>query len=219
MAFVYQLPSYGSGIWKAITGGFETSGGVFHQSGLPYSVTQSLTSVAGGGSTFANGSVLLLAHQLNNNFDHHCGGGSHALLPDGTAPNQCNFVNSFAPPTSFTQQSRNSLIGPAYTDMNFGAFKTIGIPHSEVMKLKLGAQFFNLFNHPNFQNPSHTSDVEQRTVRSVRSRARSELLPASLVRRAAAMPPLVSSSCTERSCSNQSKEKQKGGELIRVRRL
>ena len=109
MAFVYQLPSYGSGIWKAITGGFETSGGVFHQTGLPYSVTQSLTSVAGGGSTFANGSVLLLAHQLNNNFDHHCGGGSHALLPDGTAPNQCNFVNSFAPPTNFTQQSRNSL--------------------------------------------------------------------------------------------------------------
>jgi hypothetical protein len=23
------------------------------------------------------------------------------------------------------------------------------------MKLKLGAQFFNLFNHPNFQNPAH----------------------------------------------------------------
>ena len=23
------------------------------------------------------------------------------------------------------------------------------------MKLKVGAQFFNLFNHPNFQNPAH----------------------------------------------------------------
>jgi hypothetical protein len=171
MAFVYQLPSYGSGIWKAITGGFETSGGVFHQTGLPYSVTQSLTSVAGGGSTFANGSVLLLAHQLNNNFDHRCGGGSHALLPDGTVPNQCNFVNSFAPPTSFTQQSRNSLIGPAYTNVNFGAFKTIGIPHSETMKLKLGAQFFNLFNHPNFQNPSHalTSSNQNSTLGSIQS--------------------------------------------------
>ena len=170
-AFVYQIPSYGSGIWKAITGGFETSGGVFHQTGLPYSVTQSLTSVAGGGSTFANGSVLLLAHQLNNNFDHHCGGGSHALLPDGTAPNQCNFVNSFAPPTNFAQQSRNSLIGPAYTNVNFGAFKTIGIPHSETMKLKLGAQFFNLFNHPNFQNPSHqfTSSNQNSTLGSIQS--------------------------------------------------
>jgi Carboxypeptidase regulatory-like domain len=171
MAFVYQLPSYGSGIWKAITGGFETSGGVFHQTGLPYSVTQSLTSVAGGGSTFANGSVLLLAHQLNNSFDHRCGGGSHALLPDGTVPNQCNFVNSFAPPTNFAQQSRNSLIGPAYTNVNFGAFKTIGIPHSETMKLKLGAQFFNLFNHPNFQNPSHqlTSSNQNSTLGSIQS--------------------------------------------------
>jgi hypothetical protein len=170
-AFVYQLPSYGSGIWKAITGGFETSGGFFHQTGLPYSITQSLTSVAGGGSTFSNGTVLLLAHQLNNNFDHRCGGGTHALLPDGSVPHQCNFVNSFAPPTSFTQQGRNSIIGPAYTNVNFGAFKTIPIPHSEVMKLKLGAQFFNLFNHPNFQNPSHqlTSSNQNSTLGSIQS--------------------------------------------------
>jgi len=155
-SFVYELPSYGHGMMKTVTGGFEFSGGVFHNSGLPYSITQSATSVGGpGAGAFANGTVLLLARQLNNSFDHHCGGGSHALRPDGTVPSQCNFVSSFGPPTNFSQQSRNSLIGPSYTNVNFGAFKVIAIPHSEVMKLKLGAQFFNLFNHPNFQNPSH----------------------------------------------------------------
>ena len=40
--------------------------------------------------------------------------------------------------------------------MDFGAFKVIPIPHAESVKLKLGAQAFNLFNHPNFQNPGHT---------------------------------------------------------------
>jgi hypothetical protein len=155
-SFVYQIPSYGTGIWKAITGGFETSGGVFHNSGLPYSITQSTSSIGGpGAGAFSAGTLTLYARQLNNSFDHHCGGGSHALLPDGTAPHQCNFTSSFAPPTNFSQQGRNSLVGPSYTNVNFGAFKTIGIPHSEIMKLKLGAQFFNLFNHPNFQNPSH----------------------------------------------------------------
>jgi hypothetical protein len=156
-SFVYQVPSYGNGIMKAITGGFEFSGDVFHNSGLPYSVTQSASSVGGpGAGAFANGTVLLLARQLNNSFDHHCGGGSHALRPDGTVPSQCNFVKSFGPPTNFSQQSRNSLVGPSYTNVNFGAFKSFRIPHAEGMKLKVGAQFFNLFNHPNFQNPSHS---------------------------------------------------------------
>jgi hypothetical protein len=171
-SFVYEVPSYGHGIVRTVTGGFEFSGGAFHQSGLPYSITQSLTSITGpGSSAFSNGTVILLAHELNNNFDHHCGGGSHALLPDGTVPNQCNFVSSFAPPTNFVQQGRNSLIGPSYTNVNFGAFKVIPIPHSEIMKLKLGAQFFNLFNHPNFQNPSHqfTSTNQTGTLGSIQS--------------------------------------------------
>jgi hypothetical protein len=171
-SFVYELPSYGHGMLRTISGGFEFSGGFFHNSGLPYSVTQSLTSITGpGSSAFSNGTVILYAKELNNSFDHHCGGGSHALLPDGSVASQCNFVNSFAPPTNFAQQGRNSLIGPSYTNANFGAFKVIPIPHSEIMKLKLGAQFFNLFNHPNFQNPSHslTSTNQTGTLGSISS--------------------------------------------------
>jgi hypothetical protein len=155
-SFVYELPSYGHGMLRTVSGGFEFSGDVFHNSGLPYTITQSSSSIGGpGAGAFATGTVNLFARELNNNFDHHCGGGSHALLPDGSVPSQCNFVGSFGAPTNFAQQGRNSLIGPSYTNVNFGAFKVIPIPHSEVMKLKIGAQFFNLFNHPNFQNPTH----------------------------------------------------------------
>ena len=160
-AFVYDLPAYHR--LKAITGGFQFSGDVFHQSGLPYTILQSTTSIGSGTgigtgvSSFANGAVNLFAHQINKNFDAHCGGGAHALRPDGSST-PCNFATSgsFVAPTNFVQQGRNSLRGPSFTDVNFGAFKLIPIYHLESVKLKLGAQFFNLFNHPNFQNPGHT---------------------------------------------------------------
>lgn len=156
--FVYTVPSYHK--YKAITGGFEFSGDVFHQSGLPYTVLQSTSNIAVAGTTstssFSAGTVNMFAQQLNNSFDHHCGGSSHVLLPDGTAPSPCNFTSSFGAPTNFTQQGRNSLVGPSFTDIDFAALKSIAIPHTETMKVKLGAQFFNLFNHPNFQNPAHT---------------------------------------------------------------
>lgn len=150
--FTWQVPNY-LHKYNEVFGGFEFNGVVFHQTGLPYTVTYS-SSTAG----FANGTVNLYARQANNNFNHHCGGGVHALLPDGSNPNPCNFRSnaSFVAPTDFTQQHRNSLTGPAYTNVDFGAFKSFTMPHAESVKLKLGAQFFNLFNHPNFQNPGHT---------------------------------------------------------------
>ncbi|HSY34628.1 MAG TPA: TonB-dependent receptor [Acidobacteriaceae bacterium] len=173
-SFVYELPTLiktDSTLLRALIGGFEFSGDVFHNSGLPYSVTQSATSTskvnpvtgipspAGLQSAFANGGVLLLAKQLNSNFDHHCGGSSHVQnVVTGVVANPCNFVNSFTVPDSFTTgQGRNSLVGPSYTNVDFGAFKTFGlpVPHMRDTKLKLGAQFFNLFNHTNFQNPAH----------------------------------------------------------------
>ncbi len=171
-AFVYEVPSYHR--FRAITGGFQISGDVFHQSGLPYTVTQSVSSgllnpnsTTGGTASLANGGVLLFARQLNNNFDHHCGGGQHALLPNDTAPNKCNFVSSFASPTNFTQQGRNSLVGPSYTNVDLGAFKVIPVPHYDFLKIKLGAQFFNFFNHPNFQNPSHGLTSDNSTLGSI----------------------------------------------------
>ncbi len=161
--FVYEVPSF-SRRFKDLTGGFEFSGVAFHQSGLPYTVGYSTTSIdyinpgtgKAGSSNFANGTVQLYARQLDNNFDHHCGGGAHALLPNGTAPAPCNFTGHFAQPTGFTQQNRNTLIGPSYTNVDLGAFKTFHIPHYDAGRIKLGIQSFNLFNHPNFQNPGHT---------------------------------------------------------------
>ena len=165
-SFVYQIPGYHR--FDDLLGGFELSGVGFHQTGLPYSIVENTQNIgvvnsAGtqvGTSGFQNDSgpssaVLLLAAEQNQDFDHHCGGENHTLLPNGTPRSTCNFTSSFGQPTSFTQQSRNSLIGPSYTDVDLGLFKVVPIPHFEFIKLKLGAQSFNLFNHPNFEQPQH----------------------------------------------------------------
>jgi hypothetical protein len=47
--------------------------------------------------------------------------------------------------------SRGSLPGPMYTNVDFGISKNFKI--NERMALRFDANFFDLFNHPNFENP------------------------------------------------------------------
>ena len=42
-------------------------------------------------------------------------------------------------------------IGPTFKEFNFSVFKDT--PITERVNLQLRAEFFNLFNHPNFANP------------------------------------------------------------------
>jgi hypothetical protein len=45
------------------------------------------------------------------------------------------------------------MFGPNYTDSDFSISKGFVMPGTESAKLKLGIQFFNIFNHPNFGQP------------------------------------------------------------------
>ena len=46
----------------------------------------------------------------------------------------------------------NSLRGPDYWDVDFSVFRDF--PFAESRKLQFRAEFFNIFNHPNYANPS-----------------------------------------------------------------
>jgi Carboxypeptidase regulatory-like domain len=50
-------------------------------------------------------------------------------------------------------QERNQFYGPRYFDTDMTIMKYTQIPHWETAKFGIGAQFFNLFNHPNFASP------------------------------------------------------------------
>ena len=46
----------------------------------------------------------------------------------------------------------NALIGPPFKEFNFAVFKDTKM--TERTTLQLRAEFFNIFNHPNFSNPN-----------------------------------------------------------------
>ena len=94
------------------------------------------------------------------------GGGSQRCDEIGTPYAGTGFHKSYSSwlnPASFTTipytfgtESRNNLVGPSYKDVDFSAFKDF--PVTERAKLQFRAEFFNLFNHTNFQNP--TNDIQ-----------------------------------------------------------
>lgn len=65
-------------------------------------------------------------------------------------------VNAFAFPAPYTygDLGRDSLRGPAFWNFDFSIFRTFDIV--ERLHLQLRGEFFNIFNHPDFGNPSAT---------------------------------------------------------------
>jgi hypothetical protein len=125
---------------KVLVDGWALAGTVFHNTGYPFSVTDANNTIVYGNTA--------LAQQIDNNFNHHCGGGAHA----STA---CDFASHFTSSTDYGQQRRNQLYGPNYTDFDMDLSKSFRVlPTWESAKLKIAGQFFNTFNHPNFQIPS-----------------------------------------------------------------
>jgi hypothetical protein len=139
--YVYSMPHF----WgpKLLVDNWQASGTVFHSTGLPFSVTDGITS-----SNLGNYGGPLFAMQTGSIKGHtHCGGTKAA---NGTP---CSFASSYGPATNFGQSGRNQLFGPNYTDADLTVTKGFLMPHWESAKLRVGAQFFNLFNHPNFGQP------------------------------------------------------------------
>lgn len=144
-SYVVNIPHFGGP--RAVTDGWTLAGTVFHSTGLPFSYIDSATPVNYGGS-------LLAMQTQKGGFDTHCGGASHA----GINAVPCTQANYIQPATNFNQQRRNQFFGPNFTDSDVDLVKSFSIPKWEAAKVKVGAQFFNVFNHPNFGQP--LNDVE-----------------------------------------------------------
>jgi Carboxypeptidase regulatory-like domain len=154
--YIITVPHFGGP--KVLTDGWQVSGTVFHSTGLPFSVIDSATPANyGGGSIFAD--------QLAYGIGSHCGGAKNAGLNGATT--ECSFATpgnssagfaNFDYASGFNVQRRNQFTGSGYTDTDLSLTKGFGIPHWESANLRLGAQFFNVLNHPNFAQP--VNDVE-----------------------------------------------------------
>ena len=144
-SYVFTLPYYGGP--RALTDGWQAAGTVFHHTGFPFSVVDSAVAPTNYGSN-------ILARQING--VHMCPGASVFNFNTGTGT-PCGIANpaNYTTPTAFGQQARNQTYGPAYTDTDFSLLKSFKIPGWESANVQIGAQFFNIMNHPNFATPGH----------------------------------------------------------------
>ncbi|MFZ1918745.1 MAG: TonB-dependent receptor [Terriglobales bacterium] len=146
---VYDMPSvyHGtSGFAKSVANNWETNGLVVLQTGLPFTVY------------CANGS------DLNNRADLVPGvpvitssGSTVSRLTDyfnTAAFGPCSDANNVPP---FGTSPRNFLRGPGQKNVDFSVVKFF--PITEVSKVEFRAEFFNIFNLVNFEQPNSNAFV------------------------------------------------------------
>jgi hypothetical protein len=154
-SYVITVPHWGGP--RVLTDGWEVSGTVFHNTGYPFSVADGLTT--GDTAQYAGG---VLAKQTGVGFANHCGGAAYTVVSGvgcsfASTGGQNTMLQNYAFATNFGQQERNQIFGSGFTDTDLDVMKAFHIPGWEAANLKLGTQFFNLFNHSNFGLPYNST--------------------------------------------------------------
>ena len=154
--YLITVPQWGHPAF--LTGGWTIGGTVFRHSGFPFSVTSSAASSAlNAFGAYGSGSAAL-ADVTTTSVPHHCGKDVTTGCFGGDAATGTPSPD-FADPTSFFGEShRNQFYGPGYFNTDFTLMKSFKIPRLERGKLEIGAQAYNVLNHPNFANPVFNYD-------------------------------------------------------------
>jgi hypothetical protein len=169
-SFVYDLPFAKGNRW---IGGWNVSGIVSWQTGANFSVFNSGvdSNMDGNLNDRAN---YVGSGKINDSINHNQepwrgylpgNDPSTGLNPDfaflnttpgagGTIPCPATVnMGLWCEGAALGQSERNTLVGPGFFNTDFGVKKTFKI--TESAGLRLEANFFNLFNHPNFQTPEN----------------------------------------------------------------
>lgn len=143
--FVYELPFgkghklFSEGAAAKILGGFETSGILTLQSGFPFTVNLRGDTAGIGAGT---GGIVIRPNAVP--------GVSAELTRSQRSGDRFFNTAAFSLPAAFTlgNLGRNTVTGPGLFDMDFGLARNIQV--REYIRIQLRAEFFNLFNHPNY---------------------------------------------------------------------
>ena len=155
--YTYDLPFFAKrhGVIHALLGGWYLSGITTFQSGAPFTVLDSAAASAYG----LLGTGTPTTPNLVNGVNALTAGGVESRL--GGYVN----INAFEPAaaigadgsTGFGNLGRNTFRGPFQQNWDLSTGKNFAI--TERQSLRITADFFNLFNHPNFANPAFV-DIE-----------------------------------------------------------
>jgi Carboxypeptidase regulatory-like domain/TonB dependent receptor len=165
LGYSYEAPKLHG--WRNAIGDWTVSGVLFYRTGLPFTAidganTGALGSynygpaiaTAVGMSLFSNDSVGPLSCSSSNHFNF--------ANPAAATPcmNPANFTSAIGPGGigTFGAQRRNQIYGPNFFDTDLTIMKNFRVPHWESAQFQIGAQAFNILNHPNFDQPQQNID-------------------------------------------------------------
>jgi len=178
ISYRYDLPFFQSAEgWKRkALGGWAVAGITIVQSGLPFSVIDSGAGTAflGAGSapgvtggSLASGATISSGYsqggigtRVNGYLNPAAFTTAPLLYPAQCDPNQPDptiFPNANFCTTNFGDLGRNTFRGPSQANFDFSLIKNFHI--TERQALRFTTDFFNIWNHANFANPSFL-DVE-----------------------------------------------------------
>ena len=159
--YLYQMPFHSENrLVDAALGGWIMSGTVYFHTGFPFSLLDAgdFNSELAG----SNGSLGAILAQPITPVTNSCtspGVTCYSLAQFAGQQNPalsgpCNPCSNPAP-TGFGDIRRNAFRGPDYFNTDFSLRKNFRV--TERMALQLGANAYNVLNHPNFQNPINST--------------------------------------------------------------
>ncbi len=180
VSYAYDLPffQHAAGVKKVALGGWQVAGVSIFQNGLPFSIYDSSSGTAflGQGSTPLLGASLApgatIASGLSSGdirsrvVNGYLNGGAFTPVPylyyPNTAPGQCATLTGPDPSgntcvVGFGDLGRNIYHGPFQQNWDVSFLKHFKI--GERQDIRFAADFFNLWNHTNFADPTVT-DIE-----------------------------------------------------------
>jgi hypothetical protein len=149
--FIFNPEFHTSGPMKWLINGWQFSGKMFWRTGLPYAITDGNLNGAvfnGGNTTFAEVIGPVQTGGCGKSNADWAGNAAPCLLSSGLL----DTYNLY--PDGYSTQRRNQYRGPHFFDMDMNLFKNFKI--AERFNLAIGAQAYNVFNHPNFGTPNNT---------------------------------------------------------------
>jgi hypothetical protein len=152
VSYVWDLPSFGNSnlLMREAAGGWQLTGIIRRQSG------QALTATAGSDRS-QTGLSTDRAMQIAPNVY----GGSACAKVTTTCVNSLNpasFVTTYTatsfPLGSYGNTGKGAFNGPSLITWDMGALKNFPLTPSERLRLQFHAEFFNVLNHTNLNNPT-----------------------------------------------------------------
>lgn len=156
--YVYTTPkNMFNGFVGHLVGDWTIAGTVFAHTGLPLTVVDTGTGGVLAGYGYGGATIFGATFADQTGFASSASCGSQYANPANPA---CPALsNNFSPILSggLGNTRRNQVYGPNFFDTDLTLTKAFPIPHWESGKFEIGASAYNLFNHPNFDQP--TGDV------------------------------------------------------------